>query len=503
MANQDPQINPEELFNEDQAEPTSEAAEQVGVGTSSNNFELSKLRKPMTREPKPQTNEKDKPNIDNPTKKQSRVKSSSSANPADGSSPPGALGSLGARARNAFRRSGNNEELSPEDQAKQKKAEQKKQKKKENIDTAKNAFKVLASGGANLLADAKLIKGKWRETLAGCVLPFLAIGIPVTIFVLGLLNMLPGSKSGTTFGQTDSNLKSLTDLRERTSGAQADRARQIDVNEKVITSLFKYLQNLQTKISADTAMSQAKKDTLKTEIDDAITAISDFSSKSSDEQKTDKGLAASEAIITRVNNLVDSLLKEQLGSPDPATGFYKLPDSSDYVKIKDSSIITHGADVPFWAKKDTIFLITVASAQFHEKYPNYKLAVIYLSWPNGDQIDGADDKLLHRCGNDIDLGVAHSSDYTKADGALMSYYYSGGKWNPNFNADGVPTTQKNFDAVMAKNIGEILYGLGVDLISFDYPLGDYNNFDIKPGHQDHMYVALPGDNNFKTCYKKP
>lgn len=517
MADQDPQINPEELFDEDQNEPIFDAAEQVGVGTSSNNFELSKLRQPMSSKPTPPTSTRDKPNIDNPTKKQPQVASSNSTNPTDSSSTTSkggifgsTLGAIGSRARNAFRRPSGGQELSPEEQAKQKKAEQKKEDRKTVKDAAKNIGALAASGGTNLVAWAKLArdglkiaKSKWKEIALGCLVPFLAIGIPVTIFVLGLLNMLPGSKSGTTFGQTDSNLKSLTDLRERTSGTQADRARQIDVNEKVITSLFKYLQNLQTKISADTSMSQAKRDTLKTEINDTITAISDFSSKSSDEQKTDKGLAASEAIITRVNNLVDSLLKEQLGSPDPTTGFYKLPDSSDYVKIKDSSIITHGADVPFWAKKDTIFLITVAAAQFHEKYPDYKLAVIYLSWPNGDQIDGADDKLLHRCGNDIDLVVAHSTDYTKADGALMSYYHANNKWNPNFNADGIPTTQKNFDASMAKDVGEILYGLGVDLISFDYPLNDYNNFDTKPGHQDHMYVALPGDNNFKTCYKKP
>lgn len=521
MADQDPQINPEELFTEDQTESTSEeAAEQVGVGTSSNNFELSKLRKPMTREPTPPTSTRDKTSIDNPTKKQPTVKSSVRGNPTDSSSTTskgggfgstlGAIGSLGSRARNAFRRSGKGDELSPKEQAKQKKAEQKKEDRKTAVDAAKNIGALAASGGTNLVALAKLArdglkiaKSKWKEIALGCLVPFLAIGIPITIFVLGLLNMLPGSKSGTTFGQTDSNLKSLTDLRERTSGTQADRARQIDVNEKVITSLFKYLQNLQTKVSADTSMSQTKRDALKTEINDTITAISDFSSKSSDEQKTDIGLAASEAIITRVNNLVDSLLKEQLGSPDPTTGFYKLPDSSDYVKIKESTA-SHGTDVPFWAKKDTIFLITVASAQFREKYPDYKLAIIYLSWPNGDQIDGADDKLLHRCGNDIDLGVAHKDDYTRTDGALMSYYYAGGKWNPNFNADGIPTTQKSFDAAMAKDVGEILYGLGVDSISFDYPLADYDNFETRlKGHQDHMYVALPGNNKFPDCVTKP
>lgn len=520
MADQDPQINPEELFDEDQTEPISEAAEQVGVGNSSNNFELSKLRKPIIREPKPPTSEKDKPNIDNPTKKQPRVTTSNGVNPTDSSSMTnkggfvgstlGAIGSLGARARNAFKRSGKGEELSPEEQAKQKKAEQKKEDRKTAMDAAKNIGALAASGGTNLVALAKLArdglkiaKSKWKEIALGCLVPFLAIGIPVTIFVLGLLNMLPGSKSGTTFGQTDSNLQSLTDLRTRTSGAQADRARQIEVNEKVITSLYQYLQNLQTKVSADTSIPQTKRDAIKTEINDTITAISDFSSKSSDEQKTDIGLTASEAIITRVNNLVDSLLEQQLGSPDPATGFYKLPDSSDYVKIKEDSA-SHGSDVPFWAKKDTIFLITVASAQFHKKYPDYKLAIIYLSWPNGDQIDGADDKLLHRCGNDIDLGVAHKDDYTRTDGALMSYYWAGGKWNPNFNADGIPTVQKNFDAAMAKDVGEIFYGLGVDLISFDYPLGDYDNFETRlKGHQDHLYVALPGDNNFKTCYKKP
>ena len=70
MSDQDPQINPEELFDEDQTEPTSDAAEQVGIGTSSNNFELSKLRKPMTREPTTPAIRKDQPNIDNPTKKQ-------------------------------------------------------------------------------------------------------------------------------------------------------------------------------------------------------------------------------------------------------------------------------------------------------------------------------------------------------------------------------------------------------------------------------------------------
>ncbi len=517
MSDQDPQINPEELFDEDQTEPTSDAAEQVGIGTSSNNFELSKLRKPMTREPTTPAIRKDQPNIDNPTKKQPEAKSLDSTKPSDGStlmtnkgggfgSTLGAIGSLGARARNAFRR-GRGEEQSPEEQAKQKKEDKKTAK-----DAAKNIGALAASGGTNLVALAKLArdglkiaKSKWKEIALGCVLPFLAIGIPVTIFVLGLLNMLPGSKSGTTFGQTDSNLKSLSDLRERTQGTQADRARQIEVNEKVITSLYKYLQNLQPKIDTDDSIPQAKRDAIKTEINDTITAISDFSSQSSDEQKTDKGLAASEAIITRVNSVVNSFLEQQLGSPDSTTGFYKLPDSSDYVKIKEIGA-THTSsptDVPFWAKKDTIFLITVAAAQFHEKYPGYKLAIIYLSWPNGDQIDGADDKLLHRCGNDIDLGVAHNSDYTRTDGALMSYYFANNKWNPNFNADGVPTAQNNFDAAMAKDVGEILYGLGVDLISFDYPLGDYNNFDIKPGHQDHMYVALPGNNKFPDCTTKP
>lgn len=503
MAETNPTTNQDEP-EENQADLSAE--DQVGVAPANNNFGIADLTRPLQKplteldsngQAKTTAGNNQRVNINKAS--QANSKNLPTDKMAGSPSKLSAVASVGQGVSNFLRNRSSNpsdQKQTPEEIAQQKQDQKKKENRKNAVDTVKNVGSLIASGGTNALAWVKLglngfknFKSNWREITLGCLLPIVIVVIVIAIFILGLLNMMPGSKSGTTFAQTETSLESLSTIRRAAEGEQRNTALMTEIREHGVVEISQELDQLKTEVEKSGILKDNDFAEFKQRVEETRTSLAQLASLQNINDPEDPQAAST--IQTVANNIAE-IMDLFLGKPSKV-GFYNLPDLPYFVRKEPNH-----SNNRQWGKKELIFTIITTAKEFQDKYPKYKIRITDMQFPEGGPMDS---HVSHQCGNDADITVAHIEHPESADGALLiEKKLANGNVVNNVNPNGQPGNGKSFNAQMAKDLAEIFFKNGVSEIGFQYPLKDYNKFEQWAGHKDHMHIRIANKTNqYPSC----
>lgn len=511
MAESDPITNQNES-EEDQADLETEG--QIGIAPANNNFSISDLRRPLQKPLKGQ----EKP-VEQVAKKDiSRV---AGTNMASGMPAGGSIVSRAAQAgqglKNAFQagfRSSRNPKPEQDQGANQK---QTKDKKTSDLKIAKDATKAAVQAATGNYVGAvlnglksayALTKKHPKEIALGCALPIaVVVVVPTAIFILGLLNMMPGSKSGTTFSQSQISYNSLNQIRLAAEGQQRTEALIKQIQEGNSQKLTQDLQALAKDAEAADSLKEEELGRLQSLVNDSVQGLTELASMAAPTDPTEPSSDFYKKVETVAENIAQIVMiyeKTVYGQPGDS-GFYQLPELVSYVRKP-------GKENRQWGQKIFLEMLSVSGQKFNEKNPNYKIMIGDISCkdggymsPEGDCAGGrtSRDAVLfgllknlskeerkklpritsHKCGLEADIYV------TPKDKAIIdSLFIVKNDHNP-------PEGQK-----MVADLADIFFSLGVDRI--DYASLDSPKFTQKLGdHTTHMHIRMKGGWDYPDCLK--
>lgn len=285
------------------------------------------------------------------------------------------------------------------------------------------------------------------------------------LFIVGVKNMLPGTKGGTTFAKSTISYDSLTAIRMKSEGDQGAQALMKEIQLNGTSRLNTDINRVLSEVESKGTLKDPKLTEFRGLVQDTLNELSILAGMPSN---TDEEKAAFTTKAKLVSTNIDKILtvfEENVVGQANTVGFYALPSSPYY--------INQNGPERQWGRKELIIIIGMVAKGFSEKYPGKKLIIGDISDENGDILPTRSNKTAHRqwthkCGLDADIMIAPDNNLITVGSAT-------------------------YNQSMASDLADMFLSAGIKRILYEFPGGTDSRFTYISGHKDHLHIRLTND----------